>query len=211
MAESAIAPPENWRLKRLNIQLALRNKIPQLSAVGQRCLASEMWWSGDDNYELFLPKPLCMPEASGTLAKKTNPEPPPTQAYRINDFAKTVGIGRTTIYKLTADGKSAPSRSLDASLYPRRKLRALAGSAGAQMTWPQMGNPPARQQGNPGKVVGNETFHTIARAEPEADFVVISPSDLASAALIGINHLAQRFGLSRRTIHRICATGVICP
>jgi hypothetical protein len=53
VAESAIAPPENWRLKGLNIQLALRNKNPQLSAVGQRGSASEMWWSGDDNYELF--------------------------------------------------------------------------------------------------------------------------------------------------------------
>jgi hypothetical protein len=32
-------------------------------------------------------------------------ERPLALAYRINDFAKAVGIGRTTIYKLIAQGK----------------------------------------------------------------------------------------------------------
>ena len=55
-----------------------------------------------------------MSETGGTLAKKKNPEPPPSQGHR--DFAKAVGIGRATIYKLIPEGRSAPSKSLDPSL-----------------------------------------------------------------------------------------------
>jgi hypothetical protein len=58
VAESAIAPPENWRLKGLNIQLALRNQNLQFSTAGQRCSAFEVWWSGDDNYKLFFIKAI---------------------------------------------------------------------------------------------------------------------------------------------------------
>ena len=36
MADAEIAPPENWRLTGLKIQLALRNKIPQLSRLAQK-------------------------------------------------------------------------------------------------------------------------------------------------------------------------------
>jgi hypothetical protein len=61
VAESAIAPLENWRLKSVNIQLAPRNENPQFSAASQCCSAFsafKVWWNGNDNYELFFIKTI---------------------------------------------------------------------------------------------------------------------------------------------------------
>jgi excisionase family DNA binding protein len=78
----------------------------------------------------FLSKPSGVSE--GILAKK-NPEPPPALAlaYRINDFAKAVGIGRTTIYKLIAEGKIRPIKIAGRVLIPAAEIARLFREAGA--------------------------------------------------------------------------------
>ena len=76
----------------------------------------------------FLSKPSGVSE--GTLAKK-NPEPPPALAYRINDFAKAVGIGRTTIYKLIAEGKIRPIKIAGCVLILAPEFTRLLREAGA--------------------------------------------------------------------------------
>ena len=65
-----------------------------------------------------------------TLAER-HPEPPPALAYRINDFAKAVGIGRTTIYKLIAEGKVRPIKIGGRVLIPAPEIARLLREAGA--------------------------------------------------------------------------------
>jgi excisionase family DNA binding protein len=50
-------------------------------------------------------------------------------AYRINDFAKAVGIGRTTIYRLIAEGKICPIRIAGRVLIPANEVDRLFSEA----------------------------------------------------------------------------------
>jgi hypothetical protein len=60
------------------------------------------------------------------------------------------------------------------------------------VTAPQMRSPaPRANAGNRAEVIRNETSHTIARTEPEADFAAI--------------YLARRFGLAIPLAHAIAA------
>jgi excisionase family DNA binding protein len=79
----------------------------------------------------FLSKPSCVSEGGGTLAKNKNSEPPPALAYRINDCAKAVGVGRTTIYKLIAEGKIRPIKIAGRVLIPAPEIARLLREAGA--------------------------------------------------------------------------------
>jgi excisionase family DNA binding protein len=97
----------------------------------------------------FLSKPSGVSE--GTLTKK-NPEPPPALAYRINDFAKAVGIGRTTIYKLIAEGKIRPIKIAGRVLIPAAEIARLLREAGRPNDSAPNAEPgPARQRGKPGR------------------------------------------------------------
>jgi excisionase family DNA binding protein len=172
VAERAIAPPENWRLKGLNIQLALRNKNPELSAVASVVRPLRFGGAAMTTRSSCLSKPLCMSEGSGTLAKK-NPEPPPAQGYLINNLAKAVGIGRTTIYKLIAEGKIRPVKTAGRVLIPVPEIAHSCAKRGRPNDIAPNAN--ARPRANAGsrpEVVREETSHTIAHAEPEADFVI---------------------------------------
>lgn len=70
-------------------------------------------------------------ESNRVLAKNKKPEPPPALAYRINDLAKAVGIGRTTIYKLIAEGKIRPIKIAGRVLVPANEIARLLLEAGA--------------------------------------------------------------------------------
>jgi excisionase family DNA binding protein len=52
-------------------------------------------------------------------------------AYRINDFVKAVGIGRTTTYKLIADGKLRRIKIAGRVLIPADEIRRLLLNAEA--------------------------------------------------------------------------------
>jgi hypothetical protein len=73
VAESAIAPPENWRLKGLNIQLAFRNKNPQFSVVGQRCSACEICEAAMATTGSFYPNDYVERSAAAPLPKMRKP------------------------------------------------------------------------------------------------------------------------------------------
>ena len=67
---------------------------------------------------------------NGLLAKNEKPAIP-ALAYRINDFVKAVGIGRTTVYKLIAEGKIRPIKVAGRVLIPANEISRLLREAGA--------------------------------------------------------------------------------
>lgn len=50
--------------------------------------------------------------------------------YRINDFAKAVGISRTSIYQLIKEGKIKPVKIAGRTLIPASEVQRLFQEAG---------------------------------------------------------------------------------
>jgi excisionase family DNA binding protein len=67
----------------------------------------------------------------GKQAPTISPEP---IALRINDACRAIGVGRTTIYKLAAEGKLRLVRVAGRTLVLRANLVALIENADAQET-----------------------------------------------------------------------------
>ena len=54
-------------------------------------------------------------------------------AYRINDFAKAVGIGRTTTYRLISEGKIRPIKIAGRVLIPADEITRLLRESGVSL------------------------------------------------------------------------------
>ena len=64
------------------------------------------------------------------LAARETVRPNQPLAYRVNEFCRVVGLGRTTVYTLIAEGKLATIKIGNRRLIPREAAVALLAEAG---------------------------------------------------------------------------------
>jgi excisionase family DNA binding protein len=64
------------------------------------------------------------------LAARETVRPNQPLAYRVNEFCSVVGLGRTTVYALIADGKLATIKIGNRRLIPHEAAVALLAEAG---------------------------------------------------------------------------------
>jgi excisionase family DNA binding protein len=64
------------------------------------------------------------------LAARETVRPNQPLAYRVNEFCRVVGLGRTTVYALIAEGKLATIKIGNRRLIPHEAAVALLAEAG---------------------------------------------------------------------------------
>ena len=64
------------------------------------------------------------------LAARETVRPNEPLAYRVNEFCRVVGLGRTTVYALIAEGKLATIKIGNRRLIPHQAAVALLAEAG---------------------------------------------------------------------------------
>jgi excisionase family DNA binding protein len=64
------------------------------------------------------------------LAARETVRPNQPLAYRVNEFCRVVGLGRTTVYTLIAEGKLATIKIGNRRLIPHEAAVALLSEAG---------------------------------------------------------------------------------
>jgi excisionase family DNA binding protein len=96
------------------------------------------------------------------------------RALRPKEAARAYGVSRTLIYEWMKTGRLASVRLGGG----RRRVGSSAGG-GVEMSAPQMRSPgPRWRAGNRAEVIRNETSHSVARTEPEADFALRNVAEI---------------------------------
>jgi excisionase family DNA binding protein len=67
---------------------------------------------------------------ASNLAAREPARPNEPLAYRVNEFCRVVGLGRTTVYALIAEGKLATIKIGGRRLIPREAALALIAEGG---------------------------------------------------------------------------------
>jgi excisionase family DNA binding protein len=67
---------------------------------------------------------------ASNLAAREPARPNEPLAYRVNDFCRVSGLGRTTVYSLIAEGKLAAIKIGGRRLIPREAALALIADGG---------------------------------------------------------------------------------